>query len=146
MAKIQNVIFSENRQENTMPNGQQNISIVNPDYIFRPASIPGNFSFSINILLSDILADGRTHTFRLEFINPDGKIFNDTGELPIEVPTPNDTRELLPVEAQGAKVGVDFRNALFKKEGKHILNIYWDSELIGSQDLFIYKQEEFDDE
>ncbi|EAH0491752.1 hypothetical protein D3Y79_02195 [Listeria monocytogenes] len=146
MAKLQNVIFSENQQENF--NSDRPITTVyNPDYIFRPDFIPGNFSFAINIIISGVDAKEKNQSFRFIFTDPDGEIFNDSGEMPIAITNQVELNvSKLPDEARGARISLDFRNAVFKKEGRYIMEVYYQREHIGSQDLFIYKKDDTENE
>lgn len=146
MAKLQNVIFSENQQEDINPN-RPRTTIINPDYIFRPDFIPGNFSFAINIFISGADTSNPNQSFRFVFKDPDGAIFNDSGEMPITIANQLEIdKSGLPDEARGARISLDFRNAVFKKEGKHVMDVYYQQEHIGSQDLFIYKKAEIENE
>ncbi|HHQ1256143.1 TPA: hypothetical protein ACSLA1_002385, partial [Listeria innocua] len=81
------------------------------------------------------------------FKDPDGDVFNDSGEMPIAITNqPEIIKSDLPEEAHGVRIALDFRNAVFKKEGRYVMDVYYQKEHIGSQDLFIYKKADTENE
>lgn len=119
---------------------QDGLIIRNPLMIFRPAFVPGMFSFSIFFGISGI-NDGNEHLLRIKFINIKD-IANpiiDTGDLPIRQPQyePGHSDNEIPTEFQGMMANLDFRNAVLRNEGEYYTEIHLDNILLDKFPIYV---------
>ncbi|MFB9859611.1 DUF6941 family protein [Salinicoccus siamensis] len=127
MPKITTFVYAE-EISNTRDN---KLNIVNPLNVFRPAFVPGMFSFSVVIGIIGLDVTQGKHTLRIKFYGEDQKEtpLIDTGYVPLEdVPTGPLS---LPSELRGMMGSMDFRNVVMKSEGVYITEVFVDGDLLG---------------
>lgn len=125
MAKVSNIIFCEDIQEQITATGKK-IQVVAPLQFFTPAYIPGMYSFSVLIGLMDY--DPKVdHTLKLNFkLNEADKFIMETEEIPI----PAEDNAENTNKPSGMMCNMDMRNVILEKSGEYVFNVYFDGELI----------------
>jgi hypothetical protein len=140
MPRISTFMYCEETKQEAHPGLPNRLNISNPLNVFRPAFVPGMFSFSIVFGLLGIDIVEKQHLLRIKFLNSNDleKPIIDTGDIQmIAEKNPNDTNASLPEEHRGMMANLDFRNAVLKSEGEYITEIYMDNELLGSFPIYV---------
>lgn len=131
MAKVSMFVYAEGSQMNVNQQGEQQILIVNPQIVFTPMYIPGQFSFSINLGISEIDLDIE-HIVRLVFWGPNDKVkalvdTMDNARVPIQTSNPKN----LPPDMRGLMLNMDFKNVVFSENGTYFTEVYLDNIKLG---------------
>lgn len=137
MPKISTFMYCEE----TLKNGDDNqILLRNPLTVFRPAFVPGMFSFSIVFGISGIKISEKEYKLQLRFINsaePNNPIIN-TGIIPLTYdPNVQPPDSELPSEHQGIMINMDFRNAILKNEGDYYTEVILNDEVLGTFTVYV---------
>lgn len=125
MAYISSFTYCEAIQVEMTQQGPQQ-QIINPLQILAPASIPGNYSFSIVCSIADfnVLEE---HVTNLTFLSPSGDILYSTGDVHFQIPEDSNNGQPL----TGVQFNVDIRNLLFKEPGIFSTKVIFDEQLLG---------------
>ncbi|MBC1317739.1 hypothetical protein HB999_06125 [Listeria booriae] len=137
MVKLQTFIISEQQ-------GFEGDKLVvkNPNYIFRPTSVPGNYSLALAL---GFVGEGirEKNTFSIKMLDPKGGTFNETPDIEL-VPPGEKEREVLklyPDEIANLNIVMDLPNAEFRLEGKYTTIISLNGEELDRKDFFIVAKE-----
>ena len=135
MVRITSFIMSDGITNIPDQNGQVIQILSRPLQILRPQFIPSAFSFCFAVGISGINLTEENNVIHLAITDPDGKEvtqFND-----ISVPTDPDST--LPVDDSGCMICMDVRNVSILMEGKYLLQVKFNNELIGTREIPVYK-------
>lgn len=122
MAYISSFTYCDNIQSEMTPQGPRN-QIVNPLQVLAPIAIPGNYSFAISCNITDFDAT-KENCVRIQFLSPQEKILNDTGEIKFQLPA-----EQANVDAM--QFNLDIRNLVFEETGLYMTRVFVNGEQIG---------------
>jgi len=137
MPKLSTFMYCEEVVKNEQNNNQ--IMLRAPLTVFRPAFVPGMFSFSLVLGISGIDPTSKEYKLQLKFFNPTlSDPIVDTGVIPI-VHDPNQPKPTndLPEEFQGILVNLDFRNVVLKHEGEYFTEVILDGELLNRVPVYV---------
>ena len=134
MASISSFMLCDSSQN--LPNGQGGFvqQLTGPVTTVRPQFIPGNYSFSVSVGVIGVDMQ-KENSMRFVLKEPSGKVLNDLDEAPLPVAGPDNK---LPKEYGGFVACIDFRNAVIQEEGVYSLEVYVNSELIGTKNIPVY--------
>ncbi|MCT2535690.1 hypothetical protein NC661_06545 [Aquibacillus koreensis] len=133
MPHITTFIYSE-ETKNT-PNNKLNV--INPLNVFRPAFVPGMFSFSVTFGVIGIDVTEKGHTVRIKFSSSDKRDepIIDTEDLSLEnIPSETAT---LPPNLRGIMGSLDFRNVVMRAEGEYFTEIFVDGDKLGEYPIYV---------
>jgi hypothetical protein len=120
-------------------NDKSNISLQNPQHVFRPEFIPSLFSFGIFFGIIDLDTQD-DHTFRFTFTNPQGNVLIDSDTIPMPKVNHNSTN--LPPQLRGILMNMEFRNVAFKEEGEYSSEIFVNEESLGRYPIYVHGKDE----
>ncbi|BBH19845.1 hypothetical protein Back11_11900 [Paenibacillus baekrokdamisoli] len=136
MPRMFNFIYSESVQTEITPTGQKPI-IIGPMMNFKPAFIPGNFSFAVTFSISGVTFN-QDHKIQYLFFAPgENQPLIDSGEILVNVQISSD-QERLPEYARGIQINMDFRNIIFRKEGDYESEIMFNGDSLGRFPIPVY--------
>lgn len=130
MEKIKYFVYCEGVQGVPTPSGTK-IQLVNPFLILNPINIPGNYSFTVSFGLQG-MDFTKTNKLRMLFLNPDGTIINDMGEIDLPM---QPTNPKLPPELQGMVLNLDFRNVPIKAPGEYTTKVLVNGNELGAYSI-----------
>lgn len=125
MVYISSFTYCDSIQTEMTPQGPRN-QIVNPLQVLAPIAVPGNYSFAIscNIAGFDAMQE---NCVRIQFISPDGKVLNDTGDIKFQLPV-----EQLKLDKLGVmQFNLDMRNLVLTEVGLYSTRVVVNDEQIG---------------
>ena len=127
MPKVSMFVYAEGSQINVNPQGEQQILIINPQLVFTPMFVPGQFSFSINLGIMEIDLDVE-HVVRLIFWGPNDKTKSlaDTADT-VRIPIQKDNPKKLPPDMRGLMLNMDFKNVILAENGTYLTEVYIDN-------------------
>ena len=128
MAKVSDIIFCL-RATNTDETGASAMTILTA---LTPEYVPGLFTFSVIITLTDI-DPAEDHHIAINFVNP-----SQENIVHIESPVPQVTDSSnLPSEYKGLNLAMDWNNLNFKTSGLYTLQVIFDDVLIQEKSIFV---------
>lgn len=139
MAKISSFIFCDNVQQQLVQgnNAVSNVifNLINPLQVLSPYTIPGSFSFSFSVGLSDF--DTTTsNTLCIQFRDPFDKIVTELADISLP-PMPNDI-VTLPLEFRSIRFNADLRNVLIENTGFYSMLVLFNKQAIGEFSIPAY--------
>lgn len=141
MAKIQSFMYAANviqelpRDASTQIQPQTHI--IAPLQIIVPLFIPSTYSFFIVFSLRDF--DTTTaHNIKIQFCDPDEKILVET-EAAVPVIPENPIAEVSD-EYKGFSSSIGLQNTIFRQTGAYKTNVIFDSEKIGSYEIYVARR------
>ncbi|MCF8011302.1 MAG: hypothetical protein K9L17_14015 [Clostridiales bacterium] len=138
MPYVSTFVYTEDSSVDNSTQGKQRLSLINPQHIFRPAFVPGNFSFSIFFGILD-LDMHKEHTLRYLFVAPENEqTLIDSGETNVK---PSETESDLPPEMQGVLVTLNFRNVPLRYEGIYNSKVIVDGYELGEFPIYVQGRE-----
>ena len=125
MAKIYDIIFCLNATNFPGQGACANtiLSAITPEYI------PGLFTFSVVMTITDLLAE---HSIEIDFASENDQVVHLEGSIP-SIPDNSN----LPNEHKGINLTLDWNNINFKEAGLYTLTVKVDGEFIGSKSIFV---------
>lgn len=139
MAKISSFIFCDNVQQQFVQGngvvGNVIFNLINPLQVLSPYTIPGSFSFSFSIGLSDFDTTIQ-NTLCIKFRDPFEKIVTELSDVPLP-PMPKDV-VTLPLEYRSIRFNADIRNALIEHSGLYSMLVIFNNEAIGEFSIPAY--------
>ena len=110
--RINNIVFCENTQQATLPDGKSITVLMNPTPELNPPYIPGLFSFSVSFGISEIGESSQ--------LTASVKLFDPQNELVtfIEISENN-----IPAGYKNLTINCDMRNVKVLEEGIYRLHI-----------------------
>lgn len=133
---LSSFMFSEDTQQ--MPStGGVTQTIISPQNMIRPLSIPSSYSFSVTFGVIKVKPNSE-HLLQFQLKNPSGSIAADSNE--IRLPTSPDSDKNLPPEANGLMMNFNFRNVGLREVGEYKGVVTFDGEVIGEFPLQVYPQ------
>lgn len=121
---VQNIVENRNGTLNVRP------QIIGPLDFISPYSVPGNYSFAIFGSISGI-PEGVDSRLHIVINSPEGEELFKSEEMIVKKP---DNR------LASVKVSFNFRNFLFKEDGKYNIAVYFDENKIGDKDIYVQAQ------
>jgi hypothetical protein len=115
----------------------QIVSLTNPQHIFTPDYIPGQFSFGISFGILDLDVKTKEYAARYVFKGPDGKIIVDTQKIILSRDNVETPPFDLPNDMHGVIMNLDFRNVPLKEEGVYESEIFIDDISLGVRKIKI---------
>lgn len=135
MAKLVSFMMSSLAQNIPNPAGGMVQQLTNPLIVLRPRYIPSEYSFSIIFGINDFdLA--KENTLRIVLRTPGNETLIDTGDGKLPATS---TDALIPKEFQGAVLSAPFQNVEFKDEGVYHLEVIFNGESLGTQDIPVFR-------
>ncbi len=125
MIYVSSFLYCDSIQTEMTPQGPRN-QIVNPLQVLAPVAIPGNYSFAIACNVAGFDAT-KENTVRIQFVSPQGKILNDTGEIKIKLPIES-VRSDKPSVMQ---FNMDLRNIVLSETGVYSTRVLVNDEIVG---------------
>lgn len=134
--KISTFILCNSIENTQSTQGASVPCLVGPQVILRPDYIPTNFSFGFSIGITGMnLKQDNTFSFLVK--SPEGEPIMNSNIS--RVPA-NPVDDPVPEEYSGILVTTDVRNMVVDKEGVYSLEFYVNDNLIGKQDIPIFKR------
>jgi hypothetical protein len=134
MPRISTFMYADGFGIQNLPQGQLAL-LTNPQHIFTPQFVPGQFSFStiIGILDCDFTKE---HRIRGIFKDPKGNAVIDTGSTTVIMPA-DPKKSNIPPELLGAILNFDFRNVVLSKDGEYETEIFLDDISLGTFPILV---------
>ena len=131
MAYVSSFVYCESIGVQADLNGNARSIINNPLPSLNPIAIPGNYSFSVSMVISDITVPIPS-TVGLNFIDPTGIILNSVS---LEIPKSIDAN------LNNVRMDMDYRNLVLPIEGKYVTEVVYDGKSIGNFSIPVIKSE-----
>ncbi|MFI3213552.1 MAG: hypothetical protein R3Y24_09420 [Eubacteriales bacterium] len=137
MVRLTSFIYCLNAERIVLKDGKQDgINAMRVLSTLMPEFIPSAFSFSIvfSILGADLTKENKIQVI---FKKEDGAILLDTEEivLPPNIVEKDTTK--IPEEYVGFDLSMDFRNVIFESEGVYCTDIYFNGELLDTNNIYV---------
>lgn len=128
MAKLEYVVFGDVQSMGpTVLN--------NPKLILEVFNIPGSFSFSVIVAISDLDVARAQHNFEFVLKNEDNEEISSVSGDNIEID--RDSLKNVPNEFSGFFVSLGMNNVVFQKEGVYTGYVTFDGDFLGESRIYV---------
>jgi hypothetical protein len=134
MPYLSTFVYCEGINVTPQSNGQI-VSLTNPQHVFAPAFVPGQFSFGVSFGILELDVENQEHIARYVFKDPKGKTVIDTQDVKLSKDNIPPGSFEFPEDMRGIIMNMDFRNIPFKEVGAYKSEVFVDGVSIGIREI-----------